>query len=104
MITLRLAPGETAIVGYGSLLSPASLSSFLRRTYSEPFVTCYLKGWRRCWDIGMPNSAFYFEEKGTRTYPEKIIYLNVRPDPLIRMNVSLFVLAEPEFAALNSVE
>ncbi len=101
--TLRLQAGETAVVGYGSLLSRASVSRTLGRPYEGPFHFCRLAGWRRTWDVGMPNEAFYGEVDGERIYPEKILYLNVRPGTG-DLNVALFVLKAGELAAMHARE
>ena len=102
--TIHLADGETAVVGYGSLLSVQSITKTLGREYDGPFVTCHLEGWRRSWDVSMPNEAFYFLEDGERVYPERILYLNVRPDPGALLNVVVFVANRKELEAMNHRE
>ena len=102
--TIRLSQGETAVVGYGSLLSVPSISKTLGREYDGPFVTCHVEGWRRCWDVSMPNQAFYYEEDGERIYPEKILYLNVRPEPGALINCVVFVVAPDELEAMHHRE
>ena len=101
---IRLRDGETAVIGYGSLLSAASLGRSLKREYDGPFFLCGLAGWRRSWDVAMPNAAFYFEEEGARVYPEKIIYLNVQPDAAATVNCAVFVLAADELQAMHGRE
>jgi hypothetical protein len=101
---IRLRDGETAVVGYGSLLSTASLARSLKREYDGPFHLCRLEGWRRSWDVAMPNAAFYFEDEGARVYPEKIIYLNVRPDAGALVNCAVFVVSAAELEAMHGRE
>jgi hypothetical protein len=101
---LHLTENETAVVGYGSLLSIESLSRGLKRDYDGPFVACHVTGWRRSWDVWMPNAAFYYIEGGERIYPEKIVYLNVRPDPETLLNCILFVLRDAELKAMHQRE
>jgi hypothetical protein len=103
-MTVTLRPGETAIVGYGSLLSRASAEKTLGRPYDGFFGACHVEGWRRSWDIGMPNRTFYYVSGGQRIYPEKIVYLNVRPDPGALLNVVLFVVNGRELAAMHERE
>jgi hypothetical protein len=102
--TIRLQPGETAVVGYGSLLNVASIGRTLGHDYDGPFVHCRVDGWRRGWDVGMPNDAFYFEDRGERVYPARILYLNVRRQPGVRMNAAVFVLPPDELAAMHHRE
>jgi hypothetical protein len=101
---LRLAEDETAVVGYGSLLSIESVSRTLKREYDGPFVACHVAGWRRSWDAWMPNAAFYFVEGGERVYPNRITYLNVRPNRGVLMNCILFVVRDAELKAMHERE
>ena len=52
---------EVALFGYGSLLSVASLEQTLQRRYDGPLVACSVEGWRRTWNVAMPNQTFYTE-------------------------------------------
>ncbi|MCW5977702.1 MAG: gamma-glutamylcyclotransferase [Bryobacteraceae bacterium] len=101
---VKLGPGESAIFGYGSLLSIASLERTLGRKYGGPFLPCTLVGWRRSWDIAIPNSSFYTETEDGRMVPEMILYLNVRRDPATRMNGILFVVNQAELAKYDERE
>jgi hypothetical protein len=101
---LQLADGEIAAVGYGSLLSVESISRTLKAPYSRPFIACQIEGWRRSWNVSMPNQAFYYEEGGDRVYPPKIIYLNVRPVPKALMNCAVFVLDLEQLKAMHARE
>ena len=101
---LRLARGETVVIGYGSLLSIASLSKTLAQPYAGPFIFCRVAGWRRSWDVAMPNDAFYYEEQGERVYPRQILYLNVRAEPDAVLNCVVFILNREELKAMNGRE
>ena len=101
---LQLARQQTAIVGYGSLLSRLSAEKTLGRRYDGPFERCHVAGWRRSWDIGMPNETFYFDDGGRRVYPSRILYLNVRPDAGTLLNAVIFVAEPEELAALHRRE
>lgn len=101
---INLKNNETAVVGYGSLLSISSIGRTLKREYNGPFVICHLEGWRRSWDVSMPNSAYYYVDKGYRIYPEKILYLNVRPAPGELLNCVVFVVNSDELESMNSRE
>ncbi|HEV7574160.1 MAG TPA: hypothetical protein VGQ21_21900 [Thermoanaerobaculia bacterium] len=101
---IRLAPGQTAVVGYGSLLSMLSISRTLSRDYGGPFVPCHVDGWRRSWDVAMPNEAFYYLDGGARIYPKKIVYLNVGRSPRTLLNAMLFVVDDTELQAMHGRE
>ncbi len=103
-VTINLGAGETAVVGYGLLLSRDTIDKTLGRIYEGPFASCHIDGWRRSWDVSMPNAAFYYEEEGARVYPERILYLNVHRDPGTLMNCTVFVLREDELAVMHSRE
>lgn len=101
---INLQTDEVAVVGYASLLSINSLSRTLNREYDGPFYFCQLNGWKRCWNVSMPNRAFYYLENNFRVYPPKIIYLNVEPTPNTFINCSIFVLKSQELEMLNQRE
>jgi cation transport regulator ChaC len=101
---VRLSPGQTALFGYGSLLSIRSLEVTLKRKYEGPYITCGLRGWRRTWDIAMPNRTFYSETESGRMYPQSIVYLNVRRDPATLLNGVIFVVDSAELANFDERE
>ena len=101
---IALQTDQTALFGYGSLLSIRSLERTLGRTYDGPFVPIELKGWRRKWDAAMPNKKFYTETNGHRLYPETILYLNVARDAAAVLNGILFVVNGAELASFDERE
>lgn len=103
-LNLQLKKEEIALVGYGSLLSRSSITKTLGYNYLGPFITCYLSGWRRSWDISMPNNAFYYLNERVRVYPKSIIYLNAHPDTKSRMNCALFVLNKDQLEKMHDRE
>ena len=102
--SLRLSNGQAAIFGYGSLLSQRSMELTLGRPYTGPRVACALSGWRRSWDVIMPNTTFFAEEHGSEFVPEHIIYLNVRPSSGAPANGVLYVLGLDELEAFDRRE
>jgi hypothetical protein len=76
----------------------------LGRRYDGPFERCHVEGWRRSWDIAMPNEQFYFRAGSETVYPRRIVYLNVRPDPGALLNVVLFVVDGRELEELHARE
>jgi len=101
---IRLGPGEHAIFGYGSLLSIASLERTLGRSYRGPFALCSVEGWRRRWNVAMPNEVFAYRDSGSWVTPERIVYLNVEPQPGTRVNGVLFVVDASELARFDKRE
>jgi len=101
---VHLNAGQSALFGYGSLLSMPSLERTLGRTYVGPFLRCALPGWRRTWDAAMPNSTFYAETADGKVYPERILYLNIRPDPQTQLSGVLFVVDPEDLANFDKRE
>jgi hypothetical protein len=102
--SLLLQPGQSALLGYGSLLSIRSLERTLGRTYDGPFLPVELPGWRRTWDAAMPNTKFYGEMDGRPMYPETILYLNVAKDNDSVLNGVLFLVNDVELASFDERE
>lgn len=101
---IQLREGESAIVGYGSLLSIASLERTLQRRYDGPFIACELDGWKRTWDVRQPNKSFYTNTTEGRLYPENIIYLNVAPFAASRLNGIAVAVTAAELKSLDERE
>lgn len=102
--SLILKNDEIALFGYGSLLSISSLERTLGRRYTGPLFVCWLEGWRRGWDVAMPNRTFYADLPSGKVYPEHILYLNVRRSPESRVNGVLFVVNREELDAYDTRE
>ncbi|HEU4389559.1 MAG TPA: gamma-glutamylcyclotransferase family protein [Blastocatellia bacterium] len=92
------------IFGYGSLISIASLERTLERTYDGPFVTCRVAGWRRSWDVAMPNPGFCAYTAAGLLVPEHILYLNVRRASGSLLNGVLFGVSRQELQAMDKRE
>lgn len=101
---VQLRQGEVALFGYGSLMLRESMERSLGRSYDGPFVDCAVDGWRRTWDIAMPNRTILAEEDGEQFAPARIVYLNVRRDDRVRTNGVLFVVSDDELTAFDRRE
>jgi cation transport regulator ChaC len=101
---VRLGAGEVALFGYGSLMLRESMERSLGRSYHGLFVDCTIEGWRRTWDIAMPNRTILADHQGEQFAPARIIYLNVRRAERQRVNGVLFVVSEEELAAFDRRE
>jgi hypothetical protein len=102
--TVHIGSGEAGILGYGSLLSKASLERTLKREYQGPFLACSLPDWRRTWDVRQPNRAFYCETADGRMYPENILYLNVTRGEGAILNGVVIVVTREQLLALDARE
>jgi hypothetical protein len=101
---IDLEPGDHAIFGYGSLLSLSSLERTLGRTYNGPFIVCSVSGWRRTWDVSMPNDSRYAIRQNERVFPERILYLNVRRQASSVVNGVVFVISQKDLLAYDQRE
>jgi hypothetical protein len=90
--TIQLGPGEHALFAYGSLLSIASLERTLGRSYRGPLMVCSIEGWRRRWNVAMPNDVFAYRDKDGWVTPQRIFYLNVERQSRERVSGVLFVV------------
>ena len=102
---IALREGETAVVGYGSLLSSASVSRTLQREYDGPFVFAEIADWRRSWDVSMPNAAFYYNDGAERGLSEAhSVFLCANHRRGERMNCAIFVARDDELPAMHGRE
>ncbi len=104
MSVINLKPGEAAMFAYGSLLLRRNMELTLGHPCAQPSVKCTLFGWRRSWDVIMPNRSFYELSEASEFTPQHIIYLNVRASPQDEMNGLLYVLAPEELALFDQRE
>jgi gamma-glutamyl AIG2-like cyclotransferase len=102
--SIRLRSGESAIFGYGSLCVRESVERTLGHRYEGPFVPCSLAGWRRAWDVAMPNETIYADTAEGRLVPESILYLNIQPDAGSTVNGVLFLVSAGELEAFDRRE
>jgi cation transport regulator ChaC len=100
--TITLGPDQHAIFGYGSLLSKPSMERTLGRLYDDEPAICTVAGWRRSWDVFLPNEGKFLDEQGRP--PEKIIYLNVRRAPGTQVNGVLYVVGATALAGFDGRE
>ncbi len=105
MRTIELSRGQVALFGYGSLLCIQSLEKTLGRRYDGPLESCWLTGWRRIWNVFMPNTGEYYAQlDNDRFYPTNIVYLNIRRSPEDRLHGVLFVITQDDLASVDARE
>jgi hypothetical protein len=102
--TLAIPPGRVGLVGYGSLISRASMERTLGRSYDGPVFECLLPHWRRRWDVAMPNNRFFTQEGATRLYPKRILYLNAARQSGCLLNGVLFLVSMEDLVAFDARE
>jgi hypothetical protein len=92
--------------GYGSLLLQRSMEMTLGKTYDRPRALAWLDGWRRSWDVFMPNSNFYqpLDDGAGEFVPQNIVYLNVRPSSGDSVNGVLYVVDAMELEGFDRRE
>jgi hypothetical protein len=101
---IDLRPGQVAMFGYGSLLLRRSMELTLGYPYTDICVSCALAGWRRSFDIIMPNRSFYELAAGVEFIPQHIIYLNVRRSNQDIVNGLLYILDLEQIEAFDQRE
>lgn len=105
---IKIEPDEVGIIGYGSLTSVKSMESSLGREYKGIFEVTRLKGWKRKWNVFMPNEGehkkFYYLEKDSAVFPKRIIYLNIEKDPDSFLNCCLFVIKKDDLLKFDQRE
>ena len=104
MTDIKLKPGQHALVGYGSLLSVASMEGTLGHKYSGVWQIVRLNGWRRGWDVQMPNANYKYTEVERVITPERVLYLNVRKQSGSHINCALFVVTAEELETFDERE
>ncbi|SRR5205814_10677584 len=101
---LQLPHDGTALFAYGSLFCRGSLEQTLGRPYPLPLVVCRLRGWRRVWDVAMPNRTFFSDTSTGRLYPAGILYLNIDRRAASWVNGVLIVAGAAELELLDRRE
>jgi pimeloyl-ACP methyl ester carboxylesterase len=101
---IQLGPGEHAVFAYGSLLSIASLERTLGRSYRGPFIVCSIDGWRRRWNVSMPNEVFAYRDRDDWVTPKQIFYLNVERRGGERVTGVLFVVNSDDLKRFDKRE
>jgi len=103
---ISLAPDEVALIGYGSLMNQQSMSSTLGRNYEGPVLPIHLSGFRRLYNVAIPNSSFFEIKNGRKHVPELIAYLNVMPtqNKSDKVNAMLFIIKKHELQGFDQRE
>lgn len=100
------------VFGYGSLVDVENLQKYLGRSLTDSFdfTFCYLKGYRRCWNIAMDNridlsNYKYYLDKKTRSRLEVFVaFLNIRPHEESNIVGILFSVSDKDLQDLDKRE
>jgi hypothetical protein len=104
MRTIHLQDGQAGMFGYGSLLSVGSMESTLGYKFNSTPIICHLTGWRRTWDVVMPNRGFFEPTAEGEFVPENIIYLNASRSSGTLLNGLLYILDAAELQLFDTRE
>jgi hypothetical protein len=101
---IALGADQHVLIGYGSLLSIASMERTLGHAYTNSMHLVHVNGWRRGWDVQMPNRNWAYRDGDRTVVPARVVYLNVRPDAAASINAAAFVVSSEELAAFDTRE
>lgn len=76
---LFIPNGKVALIGYGSLMSVASMERTLGHTYTDKFIPIHINGYERVWNFAVPNNGtrgpnlFYYVMAGDTIFPKNVM-------------------------------
>ena len=98
---LFIPDGKVALIGYGSLMSKASMERTLGHVYNDKFLPVHITGFERIWNFALPNngahgpnlaSLFYYVMAGDTIFPRSIVSLNIQENHSKSMNACVFIV------------
>jgi hypothetical protein len=107
---LFIPNGKVALIGYGSLMSIASMERTLGHAYTDKFLPIHINGFQRVWNFATPNNGirrpdlFYFIMAGDTIYPTKVMALNIQENHSKSMNACLFIIDTLELKMFDARE
>lgn len=102
--------GKVALIGYGSLMSIASMEKTLGHTYTDKFIPIHINGFERVWNLGIPNngtlvpSLFYYVMAGDTIFSKQLVFLNIQENRKKSMNACLFIIDTVELKKFDERE
>lgn len=94
------------IFGYGSLVNPRNLARFLGRSLTN-YQFCYLKNYRRCWNVAMnnqlnlPDYKYYVDARSGQRFDGFVAFLNIYPSENSQILGILFEINDQEIQQLD---
>lgn len=107
---LFIPNGKVALIGYGSLMSVASMERTLGHAYTDKFLPIHINGFERVWNFAVPNNGtrgpnlFYFIMAGDTIYPRSVMALNIQENRSRSMNACLFIIDTLELKMFDARE
>lgn len=107
---LFIPNGKVGLIGYGSLMSIASMERTLGHAYTDKFIPIHINGFERVWNFAVPNNGtrgpnlFYFIMAGDTIYPTKVMALNIQENRSRSMNACLFIIDTLELKMFDARE
>lgn len=107
---LFIPNGKVALIGYGSLMSTASMERTLGHAYTDKFLTIHINGYERVWNFAGPNNGtrypnlFYYIMAGDTIFPKSVMALNIQENRSVSMNACLFIIDTLELKMFDSRE
>ncbi len=107
---LFIPDGKVALIGYGSLMSIASMERTLGHAYTDKFLPIHINGFERVWNFAVPNNGtrgpnlFYYIMAGDTIYPKSVIALNIQENRSMSMNACLFIIDTLELKMFDARE
>jgi hypothetical protein len=112
----KIPEGYVGMFGYGSLMSKKFIETgLLQKNYNGPFLSAHLKGYKRSWTFAWPSNlpslepdGNYYKEyiliKDDTLYPKKLLYLNIKKDPLSIVNGVLYIVPKADLTTYDNWE
>lgn len=114
--TVTIKEGSVGLVGYGTLMSLASLEQTLGHSYKGPAYQVHVRDYFRAWAYRRPNNDpqtssaaagkinACFLRDGERIPFEGMVNLNVYPERDARINCILYLVNEEDLAKIDKRE
>ena len=104
---LYIPNSKVALIGYGSLMSIASMERTLGHPYIDKFLQVHVNGFERVWTFAEPNngihrqSMFYYIMAGDTIFPKQLVFLNIRENRTKSINACLFIIDTVELRGFD---
>lgn len=108
--TLHIPEGKVGLVGFGSLMSKASMEESLGHPYSGELMDIHLIGFERIWNHGVTDDSVfykypsYFLQNGDSIVPSYFVFLNIRENEKKTLNARLYIIDSLDLKKLDERE
>ena len=107
---LSIPPGKVGLIGYGSLMSRASMERTLGHPYTDKYFQIHIKGYERIWNGIEPNDGIirstiaYYVMIGDTIYPKRTVFLNIQANKSKLLNACLIIIDSAELKLFDKRE